>query len=551
MPALSKARTPCIARLARELGFASKPTLIRHLDRIDELGPQIDPDLVYPEDWVVFRVTAYRPNIDAPDMVPGDALRGDLSALAESISEAASLTPQDITQPTLSINDLCQRWSVSRKTIERYRRLGLIARRLDLGQGRRSIVFPLSAVEWFETLHADRLGRAARFDRIPQRELARIERWARAYHRRLGCSRSQSALRISQRLGHSHEGVRQVLLRIDEQNSKPIFSEPGPAGDREGLFAIRAKLRGIEPKQIAKHLDRRVSSIGRAMRLTRARLLRELALPQNAVSQDELREALEPQPVQQIERPHAPRDLAALIDTMRQRTPSVGYEEQVRARAVFLLRRHCGHRIAQIEDRAPSASLLDEIETDLRLITMLKRALLSTQLTLVLSSIENRLGGAIDSLAPTRAAQLVLGGIGVASGALDRHDPTHGGRIAAPIGLAVNRYAAAQPDIAQPASAGRATRRIASGTDIPDWTRSVSTWQRWLDPDPRIAGILGQLDERDRVVLVLRYALGEAHPITRRALAELLDTRPIHAARYERAALRNAISRVRESDSVE
>ena len=40
MPALSKARTPCIARLARELGFASKPTLIRHLDRIDELAPQ-------------------------------------------------------------------------------------------------------------------------------------------------------------------------------------------------------------------------------------------------------------------------------------------------------------------------------------------------------------------------------------------------------------------------------------------------------------------------------------------------------------------------------
>ena len=48
MPALSKARTPCIARLARELGFASKPTLIRHLDRIDELAPQIEPDLVYP-----------------------------------------------------------------------------------------------------------------------------------------------------------------------------------------------------------------------------------------------------------------------------------------------------------------------------------------------------------------------------------------------------------------------------------------------------------------------------------------------------------------------
>lgn len=540
MPALSKARTPCIARLARELGFASKPTLIRHLDRIDELAPQIEPDLVYPEDWVVFRVTGYRPNIDAADIVPGDALRGDLSALAESISESAGLTPDDLHAPVLKINDLCQRWSVSRKTIERYRRLGLIARRLDLGKGRRSVVFKLAAVEWFETFHAERLGRAARFDRIPQRERDRIIRWARTYQRRLGCSRSQAAQRIAQRIGHSHEGIRQMLLRLDERAPAPIFDEPGPAGNREGMLALRATMRGIEPKDIAKRLDRRVSAVGRASRLARARLLRDLALPDQPIDESVLRATLETEPMQQIERIEARTDLATLIDTMRVRTPSVAYEEQVRSKSIYLLRRWCGQRIAQINDRAPSAALLDEIETDLRLITMLKRSLLHTQLALILSSIESRLGGPINTLAPSRAAQLVLNGIVVASGALDRYDPTHGGRIAAPIGLAVNRYAAAQPDVAQPVSEGRAARRIASGITIPDWTRTVAPWQTWLDPDPRITRVLDRLDERDRVVLVLRFAMGETHPITRAALAQILDTQPIHAARYERKAIRNA-----------
>ncbi len=540
MPALSKARTPCIARLARELGFASKPTLIRHLDRIDELAPQIEPDLVYPEDWVVFRVTGYRPNINTADIVPGDALRGDLSALAESISESAGLTPDDLRAPVLKINDLCERWSVSRKTIERYRRLGLIARRLDLGKGRRSVVFKVAAVEWFETLHADRLGRAARFDRIPQRERDQIIRWARVYQRRLGCSRSQAAQRIAQRIGHSHEGIRQMLLRLDERAPAPIFDEPGPAGNREGMLALRATMRGIEPKAIAKRLDRRVSAIGRASRLARARLLRDLALPDQPINEPELRAALDTEPMQQIERIEARTDLATLIDTMRVRTPSVAYEEQVRSKSIYLLRRWCGQRIAQINDRAPSAALLDEIETDLRLITMLKKALLHTQLALILSSIESRLGGPINTLAPSRAAQLVLNGIVVASGALDRYDPTHGGRIAAPIGLAVNRYAAAQPDVAQPVSEGRAARRIASGITIPDWTRTVAPWQSWLDPDPRITRVLDRLDERDRVVLVLRFAMGETHPITRAALAQILDTQPIHAARYERKAIRNA-----------
>jgi RNA polymerase primary sigma factor len=551
MPALSKARIPCIARLARELGFASKPTLLRHLDHIDELGPQIDPDLVYPEDWVVFRVTGYRPNIDTPEIVPGEALRGDLSALAESISEAAGLTPEDVRGPVLKIDDLCARWTVSRKTIERYRRLGLIARRLDLGMGRRSVVFLLSAVEWFETIHADRLGRAARFDRIPQREREMIARWARGYQLRLGYSRSQAAQRIAQRTGHSHEGVRQLLLRIDERSEKPIFHEPGPVGDREGLLALRAMTRGIEPKSIAAHLNRRVSAIGRATRLTRARFLRDLSLPQEAVNQHDLRETLESEPMLQIERITAETDLAQMIDQIRVRTPSVAYEEQVRSRAVYLLRRHCGHRIAQINDRAPSAALLDEIETDLRLITMLKAGLLNTQLPLVLSSIESRLGGPINTLAPARAAQLMHGGIGVASGALDRYDPTHGGRIAAPIGLAVNRYAAAQPDVAQPVGEGRAARRIASGIAIPDWTRSLSPWQRWLDPDPRLRLVLHKLEERDRVVLVLRFAMGESRPITRASLAGLLGTQPIHAARYERAAIRNANFLVRTTENVE
>lgn len=551
MPAVSKARTPCIAQLARELGYASKPTLVRHLQRIDELAPQIDPELIYPQDWVVFRVTGYRPDINAPDMVPGDALRGDLSALAETISEAAGLTPDDMHEPVLGIDDLAERWSVSRKSIERYRRLGLIARRLDLGKGRRSVVFRTETVEWFETLHAERLGRAKRFERISHRELRRFHRWARGYKARLGWTRSQAALRIAQRSGHSQEGVRLALIRLDQRAKKPIFNEPGPTTDREGEVALRALMRGIAPGTIAKRSNRRVSAIGRAARLARLRKLRDLALPAEPPEPGQLESILESPALQQIQRVEAPRELASLIDTMRQRLPSVAFEEQAHARAIYLLRRSCGQRVAQIDERAPSGALLDEIETDLRLITMLQRSLLRTQLTLVLSSIENRLGGPIDTLAPTRIAQLVSGGIKVASGAIDRFDPTHGGRIAAPIGLAVNRYAAAQPDVSQPVSTGRAARRIASGIVIDDWTQAVTPWQRWLEPDPRIVSVLDQLEERDRVVLVLRFGLGEARPITRQQLTALFDTTRIHAARFERSALRNARFLARSSDSPE
>ncbi len=551
MPAVSKARTPSIAQLARELGYASKPTLIRHLARIDELAPQIDPEQLYPQDWVVFRVTGYRPDISEPDLIPGEALRGDLSALAESISEAAGLTPIDIPADHETIDSLAQRWGVSRKSIERYRRLGLIARRIDLGSGRRRVVFLKPSVDWFQTMNEHRLGRAAQFQRIGEHELARFRRWAQRYHRSLGWSCSQCAARIAQRTGHSHEGVRKALLRIDAARKPAIFDEPGPAGQREGLLAIRATMRGIEPREIARRSDRRVSAIGRAARLARLRLLRDLGLPTATADQPQLGSLLQSQPLQQIERVIAHRDLGLLIESMRVRPPSVAYEEQVRARAVYELMHRCGQRIDQLNERAPSGSAIDAVETDLRLITMLKVALLQSQMTLVLSSIESRLGGPIDTLMPARAAHLVLGGISAASGAIDRFDPRHGGRIAAPIGLAVNRFAAAQPDIAQPTATGKATRRIAQGYQIDDWTRRVAPWQQWLDPDWRIAGVLERLDERDRIALMLRFGMGEHRPITRAALAGVLETTQVHAARFERAALRNALRFVRESQTLE
>lgn len=545
MPAVSKARTPSIAQLARELGYASKPTLLRHLARIDELGPQIDAGLVYPEDWVVFRVTGYRPDIDAPALIPGGALLGDLSALGESISESAGLTMDDIPGDHETIDSLSSRWGVSRKSIERYRRLGLIARRVDLGSGRRRVVFLRETVEWFESMNADRLGRAARFDRIGQAELARFDRWARVYRARLGWSCSQCAARIAERSGHSHEGVRRALLRLDAARGHTVFDEAGPAGDREGRLVVRATMRGIEPGTIAKRSGRRTGAMSRAGLLARLRLLRSLGLADASFDEARLAELLDSGPVRDAAWFAGERDLSGLIDRMRVRVPSVVYEERMLAGAVALLRRRCGRGIARLDARSLSAPAIDRIETDLRLITVLKANLLRGQLSLVLSGIESQLGGGIDTLSPGRAGHLILGGIRAAAGAIDRFDPDSGGRIAAPIGLAVNRFAVAQPDVAQPVDAGKASRRISAGYPISDWTRTVSVWQGWLMPDARIAGVLDRLEEGDRRVLSMRFGFGADRPLTRAGVARELGTTVVHAARFERSALRRALAMVR------
>lgn len=548
VPAISRARTPCLAQLASELGYASKPTLLRHLGRIDGLAPQIDPDNVYPQDWIVFRITGYRPDIAAPELVPGGALRADLSALAESISESARLTLGDLPEPFETIDSLARRWSVSRKTIERYRRLGLIARRIDKGGGRRAVVFLRSAVEWFEALNADRLGRAARFDRFSERELARIERMARRYRARLGWSRSQTAARIAQRTGHSHEGVRKALGRLNAEASRPIFTEPGPASWRDQMLAYRATLRGIEPSVIAKRTGRTPPTVRRAIRVARYQLLRSCGLPETAPDLGALDEVLNAQPVMRAPWLVGLTDLSELIGSMRVREVAVAYEERTRAVARALLVGRAGWLLGQLDPTSPSGAALDRIETDLRHASKLKALLVSAQLPLLLSTIEHRLGGPIDTIAPGRAAHLIIGAITVASGAIDRYDPMHGGRIAAPVGLAVTRFASRQPDVAQPITSGKAMRRIPPGHAVDDWCGHLDPWRRWLAPDRRLLGVLGAMDAQDRELLVRRFGLNERPPCTRAGLCEGMADGPVEGlgrtvtqiARRERRALRRA-----------
>lgn len=545
MPAVSHAKVPCISQLANELGFASKPTLLRHLDRIDELAPQVDPEGIYPEDWIVFRITGYRPEIESPELVPGEALRGDLSAVAEHISEHAKLSESDIHSPYETINSLASRWSVSRKTIERYRRLGLIARRLDLGSGRRSIIFMQSAVEWFESLNTDRLGKAARFDRIESSKLSLFERWAKGYRRHLGWSRSQSAARIALRTGHSHEGVRKALIRIDRQSSAPIFNDPSPTSTRDQIFAHRASLRGIEPSDIAKKTSRSHNAVLRAINTARMHLLESYNLPTQINEQLDESQLLESPAVNQGLKPRNITDLFDLVAQMRILEPTIVYSETMRAKAYYLLFQGAGALFHSLDQTSPSAPTLDAIETKLRWAGMLKAELLYSQFNLILQTIEHKIGGPIDTLDPSRASFLILGAIRVASDAIDRFDPTHSGRIAAPVGLVVTRFASHQPDIAQPPSEGKASRRIPPGHVVDNWSRTINPWHHWIMCDARIENIIKKLDDRDQLILQRRFGLDGSPPASRVDLAELLKTSTIYAARFERVAIRNALSQAR------
>ena len=121
------------------------------IERIEDLAVEIDPALNYPEDWLIYRITGYRPEIDIPATLVGAALLGDLSALAERLSDAAALRAHELSGPTAPIEELRRRWRVSRKTLERWRRAGLLGLRVRDPSGGAHLVFPERVIRAFES----------------------------------------------------------------------------------------------------------------------------------------------------------------------------------------------------------------------------------------------------------------------------------------------------------------------------------------------------------------------------------------------------------------
>ncbi|MEZ6242626.1 MAG: sigma factor-like helix-turn-helix DNA-binding protein [Phycisphaerales bacterium] len=558
MPPRTRLRTPALDDLARQLRYAPREALDRHIAAAEQLAGELEAGKAYPEDWFIFRLTGYRPEIDEPSSLVGEALLGDLSALVERLTVAAGRTPKDAGAGALDLDALSARWGVGAKSIERYRRRGLIAHRVIDEAGVERLYFPIANVEAFEAREGERLRTAADFSRIDTRLEATLVRRAARYHTSLGWSLNQAAARLAERFGRSHEGVRKLLRRHDERaverGEAPVFDESDPPSARERAVWARAVRRGIEPSLIADRTARTRPSVIRAINIERGARLRALDLTGPTLAtfpREDAREVLLADPrVRTGLDVTGPRTLGKLVTTAREHIVVPAPDEAARAVAYHFLRFDAARLIASLEPSAPKARALDDAETALRWAGRLKAMLVRPHLRLILTSLESE-GVSPETHGTSGLRRLVLEGVGVLAGVVDRFDASRGGRLAAACSIAMGRHVSAwkRAHESAPAAAGRATRRFRPEAPTPDWTRLVAPWQAWLEPDPRLAPVLDRLDERDRVVLSRRFALDGEPPETLSDLAERLGTTRVHAARYEREAVRAGLALARQAFS--
>jgi RNA polymerase sigma factor (sigma-70 family) len=376
-----------------------------YIDSAEALIRLVEPDQEYPYEFVVFKVTGYRPNRRAPvEPIGGEDLRQDLLTLILDLCDSFDLPAEVYEEEVFDTASLAKRQNVSTKTIQRWRRRGLVARRLIFPDGQKRIAFLTESVEAFTTPRKDLVKRSAKFRQLTEAERARIVRRARRLVARTGCSRHELCKHIARRMHRAVETVRYTIRRHDREHpDQAVF--PGvdaPLDEEARALIYRCFLHGVPVTELAGRFQRTRGSIYRIVNEMRARQLlnRKIEYVHNeefdqkgaekrilAESTDQADDSESPK------QPKAPKDLPPYLKSLYDVPLLTGQQERNLFRQYNFLKYRADQLRGRLDLSHLKAGQLRKIEKMLVLADSIKNRIIRANLRLVVSIAKKHLNG--------------------------------------------------------------------------------------------------------------------------------------------------------------
>lgn len=533
MPRMPRYRIAALADLATQLRYAPDETRLRQMRNAERLLNELDPQLEYPDDFVIFRITGYRSDRAAlPASVQGVNLIPDLATLIQQLSLGLVLAPDHDGRRAIPIEDAAAMLSISKRTIQRLRQDGLVCHSIVFASKERRLAVFEDALRRFRASHEQRLREAAAYSRLSEADRKGMVAEARRVHEADGRTRNATAKAIADVHGRGQETVRALLVRHDAASPQPIFDEHGRLSERDMRLIHRAVRFGVPISAMARRFGKTRMTIHRAVNRRRAELLRSLRLRHVELPSFDWPDAgsviLAAPPVASgLEERASDHDAARLIAQSRQQAVDEDVEQRLIAAYNFLKRR-VEPAIAALDDW-PAAGALDEIETDLRWAALIKQRLVRLAMPAAVARIEAHLGRALLDQPTERILALLSQAADIAALAAETIDPSRKQRLGRVVSLQVDRSLAAQGDELQTRRA--AARHGPGPLPIRGLLDRVCPWQAWLDLQPRLRRHVARLDDPARHLLQRRYGFDGRPPLTLAHLASVTAGTAIATAR--------------------
>ena len=274
-------QNPAMKQLTdQQVRFAPPARRLEQLGRAEKLLSEIDPGRQYPYQFICYRITEYRPDSYPDLLVAGSDLQHDLYLFINELARSMPAVPaESMPEPVLTLEQMSKRLNVSTKTINRWRRRGLIGLPV-LYNGRRQVGFVASLIEPFLAANQERVERGGRFSQLSEEEREDILRRARRLARVDGGTLTEISQRIARRLGRSPETVRYTIKNFDRAHpDEALFpSVTGPLAAETKQLIYGSYRRGISVDTLAKRFRRTRTSMYRVINEIRAQRLLDQAL---------------------------------------------------------------------------------------------------------------------------------------------------------------------------------------------------------------------------------------------------------------------------------
>ena len=546
---VAKFRIDRLAELARQMEFTPHDVRAAQLASAEELLHGLDAAKAYPLDFVIYRITGYRPRVAVEeDLLTGLALQHDLGLLIERVSDTLEVHASAVAEPVLDIDTVCERFNVTSKTIQRWRRKGLPARKFLFPDGKRRVGFLISSVERFFAGHRDQVARGMNFSQLSDAERQDILKKARRLAVYCRCCANEIARRIGRRLNRSPITVLHTIRKHDQEHPDqaifPLAAEP--ISEDERVRVVKGYRRGVALGALARRVCRPRSTVYRVVLEERAaRLARRKVkfIDDPLYHQDDAasavgaivagtRQELLSGPDRRPEDARVPRDLPPYLAELY-RTPLL---TPARERALFLSFNFHKFRFVaarrRLDPQFARARDIAELEGHLRAATDVKNVIVQANLRLVVSVARKHLRPGLSLM------ELISDGNLTLMRAAESFDFHRGHRFSTYATLAMMKgFARSVPEMLAGAARSRgATAGVAALADVPD-TRFAHTSDRLVARE-EVRELLSRLDDRERSVLMAHYGLeGRAEPATYEQVGRLLGMTKQRVRQIEQSAL--------------
>lgn len=226
---------------------------------------EIRPDRVYPYQYLVWRVTGFRPTELGRLVLPGREVAPDLELLAKLLSNSLPVLPEAEPEEVLTLDELAKRLAVTVRTLRRWQALGLAGKRAVV-DGKSRLLYRWSEVERFVARNAARVERGARFERMEADEKAAILRRAKKLATR-GVPLLKASKKLARKFGRAVETMRALLKQHDRENPlRPLYPRrTGPLDERTKVEIFTEYRRGQTVETLARKYQRTRNSMYRVI----------------------------------------------------------------------------------------------------------------------------------------------------------------------------------------------------------------------------------------------------------------------------------------------